>query len=82
MLLKTSSEDGRCFLQTTQLDGETNLKPHHAPATLQKRPREELAALDARMETAPPTAAFTFSGSLSVQGAETIPLNYGASRSV
>jgi len=35
-LLATSAEDGSCFLETANLDGETNLKLRHAPEAVHK----------------------------------------------
>jgi magnesium-transporting ATPase (P-type) len=36
VLLSTSTRKGDCFIETKNLDGETNLKPKYAPATLGK----------------------------------------------
>lgn len=34
ILLATSNRKGDCFIETKNLDGETNLKPKYAPASL------------------------------------------------
>jgi phospholipid-translocating ATPase len=43
-LLATSSEDGTCFIETANLDGETNLKLREAPEVLQKNLTHMLAS--------------------------------------
>lgn len=35
-LLASSNKKGNCFIQTKNLDGETNLKPKYAPVSLSK----------------------------------------------
>jgi phospholipid-translocating ATPase len=44
LLLKSSGADGSCFITTTNLDGETNLKPRQAPAATRDKPEEEIWA--------------------------------------
>lgn len=44
LLLKSSGADGSCFITTTNLDGETNLKQRQAPPASRDKPEEEIWA--------------------------------------
>ena len=45
VVLKTSLPDGLCYVETSQLDGETNLKPYHAPVYTADMTVSEVLAL-------------------------------------
>ena len=67
------------LIQTTQLDGETSLKPHHAPADTQALSADEIASLVGWIEAEAPSRIFSFSGTLaceSMGGEKVIPLSF------
>ncbi|KAJ2644722.1 phospholipid transporting ATPase [Coemansia sp. RSA 1694] len=75
MLLSTSDDDGACFVETKNLDGETNLKAKAAPAaTVHLTTSRQLAQFACAVETeAPNTQLYSFKGSLQAHD-ETLPL--------
>ena len=56
VVLKTSSDDGHCFLQTVNLDGETNLKSRAAARTMQAMGTEELLRFSGAVQCPGPNA--------------------------
>ncbi|KAI9179253.1 hypothetical protein H9P43_005916 [Blastocladiella emersonii ATCC 22665] len=51
ILLSTSYEDGNCFIETSELDGETSLKRRNAlPETMHANTLEELSKLSGRIQ--------------------------------
>ncbi|KAI8325008.1 phospholipid-translocating P-type ATPase, partial [Martensiomyces pterosporus] len=60
LMLATSAEDGSCYVETKNLDGETNLKPRSALAeTSGVRDAEGCARTRAVVEVDPPTSNMT-----------------------
>lgn len=43
VILQTDDPNGQCFINTSQLDGERNLKPKLAPRMIQGKLQEHLA---------------------------------------
>jgi len=55
VLLKSSYPDGHCFIQTTNLDGESNLKNRQAPASTQALSDDQILTFDGCVECSIPT---------------------------
>jgi phospholipid-translocating P-type ATPase (flippase) len=75
LLVRTSEDEGlgmgTCYVQTTNLDGEADLKLRRAPARTQAAPRERLHELRGTIECAQPNANLReFHSTLVLQGAE------------
>lgn len=70
LLLKTSRQDGRCYLETANLDGETNLKHRiQLPELAALNSPQELAGLSLDLECeGPNNSIYTFEGALSLKG--------------
>ncbi|KAJ2355406.1 phospholipid transporting ATPase, partial [Coemansia sp. RSA 2618] len=70
LLLSSSDDDGTCFVETKNLDGETNLKSKHAPAaTMHVTSPPQLAALRCVISAEPPsTQLYSFKGSIQLHG--------------
>ncbi|KAJ8890465.1 hypothetical protein PR048_009974 [Dryococelus australis] len=68
LVLLASSEDGKCYITTTNLDGETNLKTLHCPRLLKNFSiPEQLPKLRAQIECEQPTAdLYKFYGKLEI----------------
>lgn len=49
VLLKSSKDNGIAYVDTMNLDGETNLKEKNAPKKLQEIPEEEVVNFDGEM---------------------------------
>ncbi|KAJ1725016.1 phospholipid transporting ATPase, partial [Coemansia biformis] len=66
LLLSTSDGDGVCFVETKNLDGETNLKTKHAPAcTAHLGSPHRLASLQCVIDVEPPnTQLYSFKGAI------------------
>ena len=58
VVLRTSLPDGLCYAETSQLDGETNLKPFHAPVYTADMPESEVLALRGTIVSEKPTHNF------------------------
>lgn len=80
ILLSSSSDDGICYVETANLDGETNLKVRKAlEATLVFQDVEELAQFRATVQCETPNERlYRFNGRLAVEGKEknTFSLNH------
>ncbi|KAJ1884983.1 phospholipid transporting ATPase, partial [Kickxella alabastrina] len=66
VLLATSEDDGSCFIETKNLDGETNLKSKVSPpATAHLTSPQHLAAFQCTIDAEPPsTQLYSFKGSM------------------
>lgn len=66
IVLSTSNPQGICYVETKNLDGETNLKIRQAPKqTAQMTSSEELEKLSAVLQVEPPsTKLYTFNGKM------------------
>lgn len=75
IVLSTSDAQGICYVETKNLDGETNLKIRQAPAkTAWIQNEHDAAQLNAVFQVEPPsTRLYTFSGKL------VLPVEYSAS---
>jgi phospholipid-transporting ATPase len=94
VLIATSSEDGTAFIETANLDGETNLKLREAPTETQRAlttaqesstvvtlNEAELSQLKFKVSCGEPDAfLYDFNGRLQIgDGGKDIPLNGGSS---
>ncbi len=94
VLIATSSEDGTAFIETANLDGETNLKLREAPAETQRAlstaqrdstvvtlNENELSQLKFKVSCGEPDAfLYDFNGRLQIaDDGKDIPLNGGSS---
>ncbi|KAJ2658567.1 phospholipid transporting ATPase [Coemansia sp. RSA 1200] len=75
LLLNSSDEDGGCFVETKNLDGETNLKTKHAlHKTTDLRSPAQFAAFRCSIDAEPPnTQLYSFKGSLRILSDITVP---------
>jgi phospholipid-transporting ATPase len=92
-LLATSAEDGTAFVETANLDGETNLKLREAPSETQTmlttmQPASTTASLNVEVVSAlklsvscgePDVFVYDFNGKLQIAGSKDIALNGGSS---
>ena len=66
LLLSTCKEDGLCYIETMNLDGETNLKIKQAVERTKLIGESDLAQFNAQLEYDPPNASlYTFTGNMS-----------------
>ncbi|KAJ2611096.1 phospholipid transporting ATPase [Coemansia sp. RSA 1365] len=81
LLLSSAAEDATCFVETKNLDGETNLKSKHAPpAVVHADSPRRLAELCCVIEAeAPSTLLYSFKGTLRLDdgGSQTAQQNTG-----
>uniref|UniRef100_A0A914I0U0 Phospholipid-transporting ATPase n=1 Tax=Globodera rostochiensis TaxID=31243 RepID=A0A914I0U0_GLORO len=79
VLLSSSEAMGMAYIETAQLDGETNLKIRQAiPNTAQLTDMAQLRALNAQIECEPPNRRVNeFAGTLRVANDEKAPLSIG-----
>jgi len=77
ILLSSSNEDGNCFVQTANLDGETNLKQRQGlRATSKCKDEESLAELKGFLKFEPPNAKlYQFHGVLHLSDTESYALS-------
>ncbi|KAJ1813137.1 hypothetical protein LPJ56_005266, partial [Coemansia sp. RSA 2599] len=75
LLLSTSAEDGCCYVETKNLDGETNLKPRTVLAeTAGVRDPDGCSRLRAVLEIDPPTSNMTkMNGSIRIFATPAVP---------
>ena len=74
--LVSALDDGVCFVETAQLDGETNLKIYKAPVATNNMDPEKIPNITGFIEAEVPNhRLYNFVGTLSVEG-ETHSLNY------
>ncbi|KAJ1665757.1 phospholipid transporting ATPase [Coemansia sp. RSA 1646] len=76
LLLNSSDEDGACFVETKNLDGETNIKTKHAlHKTTDLCSPAQLAAFKCTIDAEPPnTLLYSFKGSLRILPDSSMPL--------
>eukprot|EP00899_Mesostigma_viride_P010371 jgi/Mesvir1/19335/Mv10393-RA.1 len=76
VLLSSSNPDGVCYIETANLDGETNLKIRKClERTWSYNTEKTLSSLNAMVECEPPNNhLYTFIGNLILNGKEVIPL--------
>jgi phospholipid-transporting ATPase len=72
VLVSSSEPDGKCFVETSQLDGETNLKARQSLAETCSIPPETLQELQIQVEP-PNNSLYTFNGTLNILQ-NTLPL--------
>lgn len=78
VLIGTSDPEGICFVETKNLDGETNLKVHRAPDEFQGKlsvtELEKFSKFGAKIECGPPHAHLSsFSGVMTVEQCSLFP---------
>ncbi|KAG5461223.1 MAG: hypothetical protein BJ554DRAFT_6617 [Olpidium bornovanus] len=75
LILSSSEPEGLCYVQTKNLDGETNLKIRNGLAqTAALKTAAECASLRLRVDSEPPTAnLFSYNGTVVFEGAENEP---------
>ena len=69
--MHTPDEKGGCYVETKNLDGETNLKTKHAEKELQKKFKSEsdLKSMNGSITCEPPNnAIYKFEGTIKVNG--------------
>lgn len=76
LLISTSKENGQCFLETSNLDGETNLKLRSAhPQTSQYTSIDEIVKIKLKVDADEPCVRlYEFDGSIVVDDSEEFPL--------
>lgn len=77
VLLATSNEDGICYIETSQLDGETNLKPRKAPVQTGHLTLKSLSELKGTLQCeVPHHVMYSFKGTLHLDSeSQAIPLD-------
>ena len=71
VVLKTSDELGGCYIQTTNLDGESDLKPRRALTETSELSEARVAAFKGTINCAHPNAAvYSFDANLVMEGGE------------
>eukprot|EP00026_Physarum_polycephalum_P000910 Phypoly_transcript_00911.p2 GENE.Phypoly_transcript_00911~~Phypoly_transcript_00911.p2 ORF type:complete len:506 (+),score=96.68 Phypoly_transcript_00911:78-1595(+) len=72
LILNSSETQGLCYIETANLDGETNLKLYQAlPETTHLETPADLAALDAFITAEPPnTRLYSFTGTITINNEE------------
>lgn len=78
LLLSSSGDQGICYVETSSLDGETNLKIRQAHVRTQEACAtvDQLTALQACVTCEPPNSRlYTFTGKIKLAGGEDIPLD-------
>ena len=71
VVLKTSDELGGCYIQTTNLDGESDLKPRRALTETSELSEARVAAFKGVINCAHPNAAvYSFDANLVMEGGE------------
>eukprot|EP01125_Pyxidicula_operculata_P011525 TRINITY_DN3773_c0_g2_i1.p1 TRINITY_DN3773_c0_g2~~TRINITY_DN3773_c0_g2_i1.p1 ORF type:complete len:1031 (+),score=208.03 TRINITY_DN3773_c0_g2_i1:106-3198(+) len=71
VLLNSSTDEGVCYVETSNLDGETNLKLFKAPKDTCKLKEEDLSSLKAIIRCEPPNAIlYTFKGNMKINDGE------------
>eukprot|EP01127_Copromyxa_protea_P005370 TRINITY_DN1530_c0_g2_i1.p1 TRINITY_DN1530_c0_g2~~TRINITY_DN1530_c0_g2_i1.p1 ORF type:complete len:1069 (-),score=174.29 TRINITY_DN1530_c0_g2_i1:65-3271(-) len=75
-ILKSSDANGLCYIQTANLDGETDYKPRHAIQFFQRKTEEEIVKIRAVIEAPPPNAnIYNMDSRLILPGGETVSLD-------
>nr|XP_045605910.1 phospholipid-transporting ATPase VA-like [Procambarus clarkii] len=75
VVLNSSDEYGLCFIESSNLDGESNLKQRQSVKGLGMDDKFEVAKFDYLMEIgAPSTKIYHFSGTIPLQTGERVPL--------
>lgn len=76
LLLNSSETQGLCYIETANLDGETNLKLYQAiPETTHLTTEQDLANFTGSITAEPPnTRLYNFDGSLTLPDGQSFPL--------
>ncbi|KAK8739943.1 hypothetical protein OTU49_003276, partial [Cherax quadricarinatus] len=75
VVLNSSDEYGICFIESSNLDGESNLKQRQSVKGLAVDDKFEVKKFDYMMEIgAPSTKIYHFTGSIPLQSGERVPL--------
>ena len=78
VVLKSSDTDGSCFIQTTNLDGEANLKGRRALSATSTLPDSQIACFRGVIKCASPNPViYSFDANLSLSWAPTVKLPLG-----
>ncbi|KAI9219490.1 hypothetical protein BC828DRAFT_386043 [Blastocladiella britannica] len=80
VLMRTSLEQGTCYIQTSQLDGESNLKQRQAVPLIQNSVNslDDVAAFQGSIECEDPNEdLYNFDGSITMAGNAKVPLTIG-----
>eukprot|EP01135_Chromosphaera_perkinsii_P010896 Nk52_evm23s2273 gene=Nk52_evmTU23s2273 len=76
IVLGTSNEDGICYVETMNLDGETNLKQRFVPTGVKVPDVSVFQELDGRIDCDMPNSKiYNFSGCMVFDGEDDIPLD-------
>ena len=74
--LATALDDGICFIETAQLDGETNLKIFKAPPATNKTSRDDVINLKGNIAPEGPNhALYSWKATLTMEDGSVTPLN-------
>jgi len=76
VLLASSEEEAQCYIETANLDGETNLKIRTANATTKYlKDAQQLKSFSGEIEAEGPNKnLYDFTGNITVKGGETMPI--------
>lgn len=83
LMLAASSDDGGCYVETKNLDGETNLKPRSSLVeTAGVRDAEGCSRLEAIVEVDPPSSNMgKLNGSITITSVPSAPIGLGTNNS-
>lgn len=77
VLISSSEPEGLCYVETSNLDGETNLKIKQSlPVSSKLRNPEQLSEVRGRIESEHPNSSlYTYEGTLVIEGEKRMPLS-------
>ena len=79
VLLKTSDQEGGCYIQTTNLDGEADLKPRRCVPATKDLPDSQISSFQGIIDCAAPSAAvYSFHGTLLLPWAPDLKISLGS----
>jgi len=78
IFLSSSEEEGLCYIETSNLDGESNLKIRNALPATNKTPREALSTLHGELRSeGPNNRLYNFDGTLILEGQQSaLPVDF------